>query len=177
MEVTVFLPGRKAGHLPAFKPVAEPAGISTFLITFATMFFDTNNPIIKKCADGMMYEGIGQEAEARQSFLEAWEMASNDFEKCIAAHYIARQQGSPEKKLSWDQLALQHAHQVSDERVREGYPSLYLNIAKGYEDLEDPAQAQANYLLAQSYVQYLPDDGYGKMIKAGIAQGVERTRP
>lgn len=139
------------------------------------MFFDTDNPIVKKCADAMMLEGIGQEAEARQAFTDAWNMATTDMEKCIAAHYIARQQPSAAEKLSWDERALGYAQQVADDNIREGYPSLYLNIAKGHEDLNNLAQARENYLLAQSFLQYLPEDGYGKMIRGGISQGIERV--
>jgi hypothetical protein len=138
------------------------------------MFFDTNNPIVKKCADGMMLEGAGQEAEARRAFSDAWDMAATDLEKCIAAHYIARQQASLEDKLAWDKTALRHAQNISDEKIKEGFPSLYLNIAKGYEDLNNPGEARENYLLAQSFIQYLPEDGYGKMIRGGIGQGIER---
>lgn len=138
------------------------------------MFFDTNNPIVRKCADGMMLEGAGQEAEARQAFSDAWNMATTDTEKCIAAHYIARQQPTPAEKLIWDERALGYAQQVTDDNIKEGFPSLYLNIAKGYEDLNNLAAARENYRLAQSFLQYLPEDGYGKMIKGGISQGLER---
>lgn len=145
------------------------------LNTLAIMFFDTDNPIVKKCADAMMLEGMGKEEASQQAFREAWDMAGTDLEKCIAAHYIARQQPSPAEKLSWDERALGYAQQVTDDSIKEGYPSLYLNIAKGHEDLNNLDQARENYLLAQSFIAYLPDDGYGKMISAGIGQGIERV--
>ncbi len=138
------------------------------------MFFDTDNSIVQKCADGMMLEGMGKQEASQQAFREAWDMAATDLEKCIAAHYIARQQSSAAEKLNWDEKALGYAQQVSDDSIKEGYPSLYLNIAKGHEDLNNPAQAREYYLLAQSFIPYLPDDGYGKMISAGIGQGLER---
>lgn len=55
------------------------------------------------------------------------------------------------------------------------YPSLYLNIAKCYEDLNDSDNAYSNYQLASSYTNYLADDGYGKMIRSGIEGGLTRT--
>ena len=53
-------------------------------------------------------------------------------------------------------------------------PSLYLNIAKGLEDLGDFDKALKNYKLAASYTGHLAEDGYGKMIKSGINLGIER---
>ena len=53
-------------------------------------------------------------------------------------------------------------------------PSLYLNIAKCHEDLGDPVQAESNYRLAASFEKYLPEDGYGNMIRSGIRNGLER---
>jgi rifampin ADP-ribosylating transferase len=138
------------------------------------MFFDTDNPIVKKCTDGMMLEGMGKEEDARKAFKDAWDMAGTDLEKCIAAHYLARQQASVADKLNWDEIALSHAHLANDEKIKEAYPSLYLNIAKGYEDLNNLAAAREYYLLAQSFIHYLQEDGYGKMIKAGIGKGIER---
>jgi len=50
---------------------------------------------------------------------------------------VARHQGNTEDKLKWDETALQLALKINDDNVKEAYPSLYLNIAKGYEDLHD----------------------------------------
>jgi rifampin ADP-ribosylating transferase len=55
------------------------------------------------------------------------------------------------------------------------FPSLYLNIAKCYEDLNDLGNAKRNYELALSFSNLLPDDGYGNMIKGGIKNGIERV--
>ena len=55
------------------------------------------------------------------------------------------------------------------------YPSLYLNIAKSYEDLKDTAHAVEYYNLARTASAMLRDDGYGKMIKGGIEAGLKRT--
>lgn len=58
------------------------------------MQFDTNNTVVKLCAQGIEFEGKGQKKEALQLFQQAWEQASNDVEKFIAAHYVARHQES-----------------------------------------------------------------------------------
>ncbi len=55
------------------------------------------------------------------------------------------------------------------------FPSLYLNIAKCYEDLNDFDNAQKNYEAALSYQSKLPADGYGQMITSGIKNGLARV--
>lgn len=138
------------------------------------MQFDPNNKINKLCADGMNLEGEGKLEEASALFYQAWNEASNDVEKFTAAHYVARQQKSVADKLHWDRTALEFALKSKDENVEVTYPSLYLNIAKCYEDLEDFPNAEINYKLALSFAGLLPDEGYGKMIKSGIRSGLER---
>ena len=54
-------------------------------------------------------------------------------------------------------------------------PSLYLNIGKCYEDLNDFENARKNYLSAKSYFDFLPSDGYGNLIKMGVESGIKRV--
>jgi rifampin ADP-ribosylating transferase len=123
----------------------------------------------------MDLEGQGKSEEARKMFTNAWNEATNDFEKFTAAHYVARHQKSVADKLKWDETALQLALKIDDSSVRETFPSLYLNIAKCYEDLNDIDNAKQNYQLALSFTNLLPDNGYGNMIKAGVTKGIERV--
>jgi hypothetical protein len=139
------------------------------------MQFDAENKVFQLCARGMNKEAEGQPSTAKQLFQQAWEEATTDFEKLTAAHYVARHQESVSEKLRWDETALQLALKLDDETVKGTYPSLYLNIAKCHEDLNDNESAGKNYELALSYVRFLADDGYGKMIKGGIANGIERV--
>lgn len=138
--------------------------------------YDPNNKIVKLCAEGMELEGQGRNDEALKHFKQAWKEASNDFEKFTAAHYVARHQESVADKLKWDEIALHLALKINDETVMGAYPSLYLNIAKGYEDLNDFDNAQKNYELALSFTLHLSDDGYGNLIKGGILNGIERVK-
>jgi tetratricopeptide (TPR) repeat protein len=139
-----------------------------------TMQFDPNNKIVQLCAQGMNYEG--EPEKARHFFQRAWGEATTNFEKFIAAHYLARQQSSVADKLKWDEISLQLALQEDNDNTKEAYPSLYLNIGKCYEDLHDFDQARKNYRLAQSFTDYLPGDGFGKMIRSGIQNGLERVK-
>jgi rifampin ADP-ribosylating transferase len=138
--------------------------------------YDPNSKIVKLCAEGMELEGPGRKDEALKHFEQAWKEASNDFEKFTAAHYVARHQESVADKLEWDETALQLALKINDETVMGAYPSLYLNIAKGYEDLNDFNNAKMNYELALSFTLHLSDDGYGNLIKGGILNGIERIK-
>lgn len=139
------------------------------------MTFDPNNPIIQLCARGMEMEGKGQPEDARSLFLQAWKQATNNFEKFTAAHYVARHQNSVKDKLEWDQTALELALKINNDTVQGALPSLYLNIAKCYEDLGDFNQAKKNYESALAFCNFLPDTGYGNMLKTGILKGMERV--
>lgn len=139
------------------------------------MQFDPDNHVVKLCAQGMGKEAKGKDGEAARYFLQAWNEATNDFEKFTAAHYVARQQTTVADKLKWDETALNLALKINDDKIKSSYPSLYLNIAKCHEDLEDLEKAKKNYQLALSFSNLLPDDSYGKMIKMGIINGIERV--
>ena len=140
------------------------------------MQFDANNKIVKLCAQGMELEGEGKKEEALKTFLQAWDAATNDFEKFTSAHYVARHQENIVNKLKWDKTALGLALKINDENMKGTYPSLYLNIGKCYEDLSDFESARENYELALSFTAFLADDGYGKMIISGIRNGIERLK-
>ena len=139
------------------------------------MLFDQENPVVQLCTKGMECEMGGHMPEAKALYGQAWQLARDDHEKFIAAHYLARQQPGITGKLQWDKTALVHAQRVEDAGVKAVFPSLHLNIAKGYEDLGNIPAARRHYLRAQSFIAYLPGDGYGKMISAGIHAGLERT--
>ncbi|HTQ29132.1 MAG TPA: hypothetical protein VMI35_13430 [Puia sp.] len=138
------------------------------------MHFDPDNHVVKLCARGMELEASQDPQKAGDLFMQAWEDAKNDFEKFIAAHYVARHQKTIGDKLSWDKTALHFAQKIGDEGMAAYYPSLYLNIAHCYEQLGDRGNAEKNYQNALLYKDCLPDDGYGRMIKSGIERGLAR---
>ena len=109
---------------------------------------DTDNPVIKLCIDGTRAEFEGRRGDARALFRQAWEAARDDYEACIAAHYVARCQDRPEDTLRWNECALRHALAVGDDRVLAFFPSLYLNMGQSHETLNHQAEARQYYALA-----------------------------
>lgn len=123
------------------------------------MEFDPNNKIIQRCLHGMNLEDEGKPEEAHKVFLQAWNEATNEFEKFIAAHYVARRQDNVADKLKWLATALQFALKINDHAVESAFPSLYLNIAKCYEELGDPDNTKKNRALAISFRDKPSDKG------------------
>ena len=123
------------------------------------MEFNPDNNVIKLCVQGMNMEGKGKPEEASRLFLQAWNEATNDFEKYTAAYYVARHQKNVSDKLKWLETALQFALKINNEAVKGAFPSLYLNIAKCYEDLSDLDNAKKNYELAISFTDKPSDSG------------------
>ncbi|MBI5935848.1 MAG: hypothetical protein HY867_19255 [Chloroflexi bacterium] len=109
---------------------------------------DTTNPIIQLCLEGSRAEFERRLDDARRLYQQAWDAHSDDYEACIAAHYLARFQDSAEATLRWNQVALERADQVKGERVKEFYPSLYLCLGRSHEVLGNLPEAQKYYQLA-----------------------------
>ena len=121
--------------------------------------FNPNNKIIQLLLRGMGMEDSGKTEEASLLFLKAWSEATADFEKFIAAYYVARHQKNVSDKLKWFETSLQFALKVNDEAVKSAFPSLYLNIAKCYEALSDPDKAKKYVALSHSYKDTPSDPG------------------
>jgi hypothetical protein len=123
------------------------------------MEFDPNNNAIRLCVQGMDMEGKGKPGEASRIFLQAWNEATNDFEKFTAAYYVARHQENVRDKLEWLATSLQFALKINDVTVKAAFPALYSSIAKCYEDLTDPDNAKRNHELANSFTDNPTDSG------------------
>jgi hypothetical protein len=93
------------------------------------MEFNPNNNVVKHCLQGMGLEEKGKPEEASKLFIQAWNEAINDFEKFLAAHYVARHQKNVSDKLKWLEMSLQFALKINNDTVKSAFPSLYLNIA------------------------------------------------
>ncbi|WP_144511906.1 NAD(+)--rifampin ADP-ribosyltransferase [Bacillus sp. FJAT-22090] len=121
--------------------------------------FDPNNVVIKLCMSGMALEESGNIEGAITMFQKAWYEATDDYERFIAAYHLARKQKSITEKLKWMESSLQCALQINDDNVKSAYSTLYLNIAKCYEELCDSENAKRNYELSNSYKGMPSDEG------------------
>jgi tetratricopeptide (TPR) repeat protein len=123
------------------------------------MEFNPGNNVIKLCVQGMAMEEKGNPDEASRLFLQAWNEATNDFEKYLAAYYVARHKENVRDKLKWLETALQFALKVNNESAKSALPNLYSNIAKCHEDLGDVDNAKKNFELANSFKGKPTDKG------------------
>lgn len=109
---------------------------------------DLSRPAIALCLEGTQLEFQKQIEAARQCYAEAWACATDDYEKCIAAHYVGHLAQTPAEALPWHQMALDHARRAEAALVESFLPSLYVNLGHAYEQTGDAAQAQHFYDLA-----------------------------
>src|SRR5215470_7804644 len=123
------------------------------------MEFNPGNKVIKLCIQGMEMEGKGEPEEASRLFLRAWNESTIDFEKFTAAYYVARHQKNVRDKVRWLETSLQWALKINDVTVASAFPSLYSNIAKCYEELNDFETAKKNHELSNSFADKPSDSG------------------
>lgn len=97
--------------------------------------------------------------DANNTFQKAWNEATNNFEKFLAAYYVAECQINVSERLSWYEKSLNLALTINDNSVNSAYASLHKKIAKCYEELNDPNGAKRNYELANSLSGKIFDKG------------------
>jgi hypothetical protein len=107
----------------------------------------------------MAMEEVGKPEDARRLFLQAWKEATNDFEKYIAAYYVARQQDNVADQLKWLETALRFALKVNNVAATSAFPGLYSKIAECYQELGDADNAKKNAELADSSAADPSDKG------------------
>ena len=133
---------------------------------------------------GLAQAGDGDAARPR--FAELWDEIGPEgdpLHRCALAHHAADVQPDVTAELMWDLRALAAADEVTDERVQRHhgslsvaafYPSLHLNLADAYRRLGDRVKAREHIGRARDAVGALGDDGYGRMIREGIARAAAR---
>ena len=127
---------------------------------------DGDSAVVRFCAAGMAVDGDAVAAAAL--FRQAWHARRDDYEACIAAHFLARHQPSLEDSLYWNRVAAEHAEAVTDERAKPLLASLYLNLADSYIALGDTARASALAEQGIAALEFLPADGYRDFVSRGL---------
>jgi hypothetical protein len=135
---------------------------------------DLDDPVIRLLAEGAPIEASRPDAAA-ELYLRAWEAASDAYEECMAAHYVARIQGTAEDRYRWNAVALERALSVTDGRAAGFLPSLYLNMGRSFEDVGRIHDARAAYLAAGDHLVDVPTGAYRATLEEAIARGTTRT--
>ncbi|MPY60259.1 hypothetical protein [Streptomyces spongiae] len=138
----------------------------------------TPDAVMTRIGQVVMLHRGGDRDEARDRFLELWAEIGEDgdaLHRCTLAHYLADTQEDPADELAWDLRALSAAEELTDGRVTEHhhslavrafYPSLHLNLAADYANLDRTEAARSHLRLAYKAVDTLGDDRYGDGIRA-----------
>lgn len=121
--------------------------------------FDPRNNIVQLCLQGMGMDDSGKPEDASVLFLKAWSESTDDFERFLSAYFVARHQKNVSDRLKWLETSLEFAIKLDDDAVKSAFPSLYVNIAKCYEELCDPDKAKRYHELADSYKGTPSDKG------------------
>lgn len=126
----------------------------------------------------------GEKDRGRQLLLECWNetVPTDHAHRCVLAHYLADTETELAKEIAWDEFALrEHGFLKDDELAPLGIPSvnglrpsLHLNLADGYHRMGDNALAREHLTEGQTVLWALKDDGYGKMIRAGLDNLAQR---
>lgn len=140
------------------------------------------DPIMARIGTAIEAGQQGDGDRAVTLFDEIWAEVGADgdaFYRVVTAHYAADVQAEPSDSLTWNLRALAAAEGLTDAsaqrhhaslQVEAFYPSLHLNLARDYLDLEQKAEARKHIAAANARVTLLPDDGYGRMVRSGIAR-------
>ena len=121
----------------------------------------------------------GERAAARADLLALWsrsEAAPDPYVRSALAHFIADTQDDPEIELEWDLKALAAAVVDSDAEdfapaspaLAAFLPSLHLNVGDAFRRTGDLRQARRHADAGGRAAVALDDDGYGRMIRAGL---------
>jgi len=140
------------------------------------------DPVSSLCSSGMECEFAGDFKKAISLYKKAWKISDTSYQKCVAAHYVARHQKNTKIKLQWNLLSLKNARKTKFEivnpvrsrsrsviaasnGVKSFFPSLYINIGQNYESLNKIKIAKKYYALAEKNIKYLPKNSYGSNIR------------
>ncbi|WP_432536204.1 hypothetical protein [Kineococcus arenarius] len=136
--------------------------------------------VMARIGQGIEMTQRGERERARNLFTEVWAEVGPDgdaMHRCALAHSMADTHDDPQEELRWDLEALRAADSLSDERaaaagitspVAAFYPSLHLNLGEVHRKLGDLDAARHHLDLGRRAITALPDNGYGRMINAGL---------
>lgn len=126
----------------------------------------------------------GDKDRGRGLLLDCWNAtgSADHAHRCVLAHYLADTETEVANEVAWDERALEEHGFLGDDDLaplgipsaRSLRPSLHLNLADGYHRQGRTDLAQAHVERGQADTDALGDDGYGKMIRAGLSNLAQR---
>lgn len=126
----------------------------------------------------------GARTEGAAELRRCWESTGADehAQRSVLAHYLADLEADLDDEVAWDERALGEFSHVGDgdlaaigiARADGLAPSLHLNLGDGYLRQGLVAQAQAQLAAGLARQDALADDGYGAMVRSGLARLADR---
>jgi len=113
------------------------------------MPFDPNNPIVQRCLRAMAVQPADA-TQSRRIALEAWEEATDDFERFLAAYHTARFEEHDAQRIRWLEISLEHATRSGDLSARSALGALHAKLAEAHDARGDREQAAKHRALAES---------------------------
>ncbi|MEP6649066.1 MAG: hypothetical protein ABJA74_04035 [Lapillicoccus sp.] len=118
-------------------------------------------------------------ASGRDGLDGCWQRTGPDDHayRCVLAHYLADLQDCLDAEVSWDETALEeYAHLRGPDLAAIDIPdaaglapSLHLNLGDGYLRQGRVDEAAEQLRRGRAAIGTLGEDGYGRMIRAGLA--------
>lgn len=128
---------------------------------------------------------LGGEREAGGAALRrCWSRTreTDHAQRCVIAHYLADLEPDVDEEVAWDERALAAYRHVGDadlapigiSTARGMAPSLHLNLGDGYLRQGRLEEARAQLAAGLGHQDALGSDGYGDLIRGGLARLGER---
>ncbi|MET3803187.1 hypothetical protein ABIB25_000171 [Nakamurella sp. UYEF19] len=142
--------------------------------------------VMAQVGRGIELSQRGEKRIASEVFSALWAQVGPDGDpvhRCAIAHWTADLQDDVHRELMWDLRALEAAESISDHRVLQAgvgssvlvlFPSLHLNLREAYRKLGDHHLAADHAAKGRAACAALGDDGYGRMIGAGLERLQQR---
>lgn len=122
--------------------------------------FNPQNKIIRLCMLGMnLIEEQGDFEEGMDTLKKALSESENDFDRFIVTYKTAKYEKESSIKLRLLEECKQYIIKSDDYGVKSTFSTIYLDIARCYEELGDLEKAKANYELSDLYNTNPCDEG------------------
>ncbi|MFK0246054.1 ClpX C4-type zinc finger protein [Amycolatopsis azurea] len=131
-----------------------------------------DDPIMATIAQVQQAASRGQREQASEAYARLWNQAELPLHRVTIAHYMADLQGEPADELLWDRRALTAAAELpaDDPEIAPLRASLHINAAAAFHGLGRDDEARAQLEAARKAESFLPEDGYGRLVRTRIDQ-------